>query len=130
MPVYATDPSMRKVMFTAPPELLSRLDATVDQLGASRSQVIREAIELYLDAIRTARPCGHSLKKATGRTQCTISRSPRRFAMPTTRPRSSMCLRMNSRRPANGDPVQTRRGVFRRPQSGSRAGARGAAVRC
>ncbi len=52
MPVYATDPSMRKVMFTAPPELLSRLDATVDQLGASRSQVIREAIELYLDAIR------------------------------------------------------------------------------
>ena len=52
MPVYATDPSMKKVMFTAPPELLSRLDATVDQLGASRSQVIREAIELYLDAIR------------------------------------------------------------------------------
>jgi metal-responsive CopG/Arc/MetJ family transcriptional regulator len=43
---------MRKVMFTAPPELLSRLDATVHQLGANRSQLIREAIELYLDAIR------------------------------------------------------------------------------
>lgn len=52
MSVYATDPSMRKVMFTAPPELLNRLDATVDKLGASRSQLIREAIELYLDAIR------------------------------------------------------------------------------
>jgi metal-responsive CopG/Arc/MetJ family transcriptional regulator len=43
---------MRKVMFTAPPDLLSRLDATVDQLGANRSQLIREAIELYLDALR------------------------------------------------------------------------------
>ena len=52
MPVYAADSSMRKVMFTAPPELLSRLDATVDQLGANRSQLIREAIELYLDALR------------------------------------------------------------------------------
>jgi CopG family transcriptional regulator/antitoxin EndoAI len=52
MPIYAADPSMRKVMFTAPPELLNRLDATVDQLGANRSQLIREAIELYLDTIR------------------------------------------------------------------------------
>jgi CopG family transcriptional regulator / antitoxin EndoAI len=52
MPVYVADPSMRKVMFTAPSELLSRLDATVDQLGANRSQLIREAIELYLDTIR------------------------------------------------------------------------------
>lgn len=52
MPIYAADLSMRKVMFTAPPELLSRLDATVDQLGANRSQLIREAIELYLDTIR------------------------------------------------------------------------------
>jgi len=52
MSVYAADLPMRKVMFTAPPELLSRLDATVDRLGANRSQLIREAIELYLDAIR------------------------------------------------------------------------------
>jgi len=52
MPVYAADPAMRKVMFTAPPELLGRLDATVDQLGANRSQLIREAIELYLQTIR------------------------------------------------------------------------------
>jgi CopG family transcriptional regulator/antitoxin EndoAI len=52
MPIYAADQSMRKVMFTAPPDLLSRLDATVDQLGANRSQLIREAIELYLDTIR------------------------------------------------------------------------------
>jgi metal-responsive CopG/Arc/MetJ family transcriptional regulator len=52
MPLYVADPSMRKVMFTAPPDLLRRLDATVDQLGANRSQLIREAIELYLDALR------------------------------------------------------------------------------
>lgn len=52
MPLYAADPSMRKVMFTAPPDLLSRLDATADQLGANRSQLIRAAIELYLDTLR------------------------------------------------------------------------------
>ncbi len=52
MPVYAADSSMRKVMFTAPPELLGRLDAAVNQLGTNRSQLIREAIELYLETIR------------------------------------------------------------------------------
>ncbi len=52
MTTLAADNTMRKVMFTAPPDLLVRLDTTVDQLSTNRSQLIREAIEHYLDTMR------------------------------------------------------------------------------
>jgi metal-responsive CopG/Arc/MetJ family transcriptional regulator len=39
---------MQKIMITIPPELLQRLDQAVDTLGTSRSQLIREVLELFL----------------------------------------------------------------------------------
>ncbi|HSN78574.1 MAG TPA: ribbon-helix-helix protein, CopG family [Anaerolineae bacterium] len=52
MTTLAADNTMRKVMFTAPPDLLVKLDAKVDQLGTNRSQLIRQAIEYYLENVR------------------------------------------------------------------------------
>lgn len=52
MQANAVESVMRKVMFTAPPDLLVRLDTTVDQLGTNRSQLIRQAIEYYLENMR------------------------------------------------------------------------------
>lgn len=47
--------SMQKVMFTIPGELLTRLDEEARSAGASRSQLIRAAVQAYLEAQRAGR---------------------------------------------------------------------------
>ncbi len=49
MPAVSTTAAMRKVMFTMPPDLLHQLDDAAIQLEVNRSQLIRHAIQLYLD---------------------------------------------------------------------------------
>lgn len=47
--------NMQKVMFTIPSELLARLDEEARSAGASRSQVIRAAVQAFLEAQQTER---------------------------------------------------------------------------
>ena len=42
----------RKVMFTLPPDLLARLDGAAEGLGITRSELIRRAVDLYIDGMR------------------------------------------------------------------------------
>lgn len=46
---------MQKIMFTIPDELLARLDEEARSAGASRSQLIRAAVQAYLEAQRAER---------------------------------------------------------------------------
>ena len=50
-----THMAMQKVMFTIPSELLTRLDEEARSAGASRSQVIRAAVQAFLEVQQTER---------------------------------------------------------------------------
>lgn len=49
---YTRSTPMQKIMITMPLELVQRLDQAVDIEGTSRSQLIREVLELYLQEKR------------------------------------------------------------------------------
>lgn len=50
-----TATKLQKVMFTIPTALLSRLDEEASAASASRSQLIRVAVQAYLEAQQTER---------------------------------------------------------------------------
>lgn len=48
----ASAPPMQRVMITIPPSLLQEVDGMAVKANSSRSQLIREALEQYLEAHR------------------------------------------------------------------------------
>lgn len=47
-----TAATMQRIIVTMPPELLAQVEAVAEQLSFSRSRLIREAVEQYVEARR------------------------------------------------------------------------------